>query len=433
METPSSHPSLLNPRPRLLLQTPSPNRAQESHDMDFMPVAGPSSTRSLFEVVGGDDKNRPIPRMPVNNISSPPSDSYGPGLQLGPSTSSAISSDTPAARLRALLTHPSDPPSRISRPRRNNFSMSETDVTPVVISAREWHKGKRNSLDDDEDDRPISPPSSPLRQRGSLPIQFRALVSTSAASFHSAPDSPLESSESEGDEQTMPPSSTPGTPPLASSASQDGPKAETHEADVTTVRVDEDSPANPKCTAMKTPRPPGAWTVTPVPLKHAPRVTPPPPASSPELTPTASSSWTPLSRANSEPKRRSKPEGPAGNSLLTPIHSLSRTKYLHVRTPAPPGAWMSTPNQSTTQNGSNVQSKFGSIRTKKSILKVRFDVTESEASTAEVEHQVSPLTTMRMFAPDSLPNGHASQVGNVPQTRINGSSQGGRHKRSSLS
>ncbi|KAG1782784.1 hypothetical protein EV702DRAFT_1066728 [Suillus placidus] len=78
---------------------------------------------------------------------------------------------------------------------------------------------------------------------------------------------------------------------------------------------------------MKTPRPPGAWTVTPVPLKHASRVTSPPPASS-ELTPTASSSWAPLSRANSEPEWRSKPEAPAGNGLFTPIHPLSRAKSL---------------------------------------------------------------------------------------------------------
>ncbi|KAG2349597.1 hypothetical protein BDR05DRAFT_240176 [Suillus weaverae] len=364
METPSSHPSLLDSRLRLLRQTPGPNHAQESNDIDFTAVTGPSSAF-------------------LNQ-----------------------------KKTLALLAHPSSSPSRrypLTRPGRNNSDTSEMDeVTPVVDRARELHKGKRKSLGDNEDDKNISQPSSLLQQSGS-PIQIRALVSFSATSFHSVPGSPLKSSGSEGEEQTMPPFTPHGTPPLTSSTPQGGPEVETYEADVTTVRVDEDSLAHPNYTAMETPRPPGAWTVTPVPLKHASRVTS-----------TASSSWTPLSRANSEPERRSKPETPAGNGLFTPIHSLSHAKPLHVRTLAPPGAWTST----TTQNWSNKQSKIGSIRTKKNTLKVRFDVTESEASTAEVEHQVPPVTDMRMPTPNSLPNCHASWSGNVSKTRINDLSQG---------
>jgi hypothetical protein len=75
----------------------------------------------------------------------------------------------------------------------------------------------------------------------------------------------------------------------------------------------------------------------------------------------------------------------------------------------------------TTQNLSNKQSNFGSIRGKKHFLKVRFDVTESEASTAEVEHQVPHVTDMRMPAPDSLLNGRVSR--SVPRTRMNGFSE----------
>jgi serine/arginine repetitive matrix protein 2 len=272
----------------------------------------------------------------------------------------------------------------------------------------------------------VSPLSSLLRESGS--IQIRSLVSTSAASFHSVPDSLLKSSGSEGEQQTMPPPVTHETPPLTSSASQDGsPEVETHEANVIPVRVDEASFAHLNYTAMTTPEPPGAWTITPdPPLKHAPRATSPLLVSASELTPitsSLSSSWTPpsLSRANSGPERRSKPETPAGNDLFTPKHpqALLCTKPLHVRTSAPRGAWMST----TTQNWSNKQSKFGSIRTKKNILKVRFDVAESEASTTEVEHQVSPITDMPTSTPDSLFNSHASRSGNVTQTRINGFSQ----------
>jgi hypothetical protein len=129
----------------------------------------------------------------------------------------------------------------------------------------------------------------------------------------------------------------------------------------------------------------------------------------------------PLSQANSEPKRRLMPETLAGNDLSTTIYPQSHAKSLHVRTPAPPGAWMST----TTLNLSNKQSKFGSIREKKHSKKVRFDVTESEASTAEVERKVPLVTNMRMRtpAPDSLPNGCVSRLENVPRTRKNGFSQ----------
>lgn len=201
--------------------------------------------------------------------------------------------------------------------------------------------------------------------------------------------------------QTMSPSSTPhGTTLLISSAPQDGPEVETHKVDVT-------------------PRFPGVWTLTPISLKHAPKATLPPPASPSTLT--ASSASMLLSRANSEPKRRLMPKTPAGNDLSTTIYPRSHAKSLHVRTPAPPGAWMST----TTLNLSNKQSKFGSIREKRHSKKVRFDATESKASTAEVERKV-PLVTdmrMRMPAPDSLPNGCESRLENVPRTRTDGFSQ----------
>jgi serine/arginine repetitive matrix protein 2 len=197
--------------------------------------------------------------------------------------------------------------------------------------------------------------------------------------------------------QAMSPSSTPyGTTPLISSAPQDGPELKTHRADVT-------------------PR----FPVTPVSLKHAPRAKSPPPASPSKLTLAASSSWMPLSRANSETKRRLMPETPAGNDLCTTIYPLSHAKSLHVRTPAPPGAWMST----TSLNLSNTQSNFGSIRgsigKKKHSLKVRFDVTESEASTAEVEQNVPLVTDMRMPTPNSLLDGRVSRSENVPRTRTN--------------
>ncbi|KAG2074539.1 hypothetical protein BDR04DRAFT_1092688 [Suillus decipiens] len=326
----------------------------------------------------------------------------------------------------------------------------------------------------------VSPPSSPSRQRS--PIQtsgvpshdearlHRALASTSATSFRPpTPDSPSDTSQPQLQEQMMPSSFTPpGTPPMTGSALQDESsevipdfalttpprrlssstsildfrtpspphdlsnlsvlpsssedEAETREADVTPVRADEDGLANPNYTAMKTPKPPGAWAATPVPPKHL-KETPPPPTS-PELAPAASSASTPLPRANSEPEQNPKTEAPTSNGLLTPIPSLSRANSLPLRTPAPPGAWMLTPNQPTTQNGQNGsadQSQFGSIGRRKSILKVRFDVTESEASTAEVEHQKSPLPSGRVSAPEFLPDGYSRRAESVPSKTTNGS------------
>jgi serine/arginine repetitive matrix protein 2 len=202
MDTPSSN-SLSRPRLRLNRHTPS-LRVQDSSDMDFTPVAVPSSARSQLNVVDDEDDNQPTPRMPLRNIASF-SNSYGPNSEFGPSTSSVAPSETPAARLRALLARSLDspngksPPTRPSshlsedgagsvssrfapatpsvtrdslkdlfsrarrepgdtpqksRPRRNSFDTSEMDITPVVDREREQHKGKRKSLSDDEVDKP---------------------------------------------------------------------------------------------------------------------------------------------------------------------------------------------------------------------------------------------------------------------------------------
>lgn len=356
-------------------------------------------------------------------------------------------------------------------------SVSEFAPRLTAPDTRPSNSFPEDPLSETETEVLVSSPSSPPRLRSLVQTPgvssndearlYRALFSTSATSFRPpTPDSPLDNSQSQ--EQAMPSSFTPpGTPPMTSSAPRDesSPEAiptfalttpprrlasstsildfrtpspphdlsnlsvlpsssedevETREADVTPVRVDEDGPANPNYTAMKTPKPPGAWAATPVPPKNL-RETSPPPTSS-ELAPTVSLSSTLLSRAISAPERSSETKIPAGNGLLTPIPSLSRAKSLPLRTPAPPGAWMLTPNQPVTQNGQNGsadQSQSGSIGRRKSILKVRFDVTESEASTVEVEK--SPLPSGRVSAPDFLPDGHTRQAESDPSKMTNGS------------
>ncbi|KAG1777664.1 hypothetical protein EV702DRAFT_216347 [Suillus placidus] len=224
MDTPSSN-SLSRPRLRLNRHTPT-HRVQDSSDMDFTPVAVPSSARSQFNVVDDEeDDDHPTPRMPLRNIVSF-SNNYGPNSEFGPSTSSGAPSDTPAARLRALLARSSEspngksPPTRHfaqfsedgassvssrftpatpsvirdslkdlfsrarrepgdtpqkSRPRRNSFDTSEMDITPVVNREREQHKGKRKSLSDDEVDKPKSSKGSESSFRSSHAATFDTL------------------------------------------------------------------------------------------------------------------------------------------------------------------------------------------------------------------------------------------------------------------
>lgn len=94
--------------------------------------------------------------------------------------------------------------------------------------------------------------------------------------------------------------------------------------------------------SMKTPKPPGAWSITP--------------------------RRDPLIRSHSLPDSADEFGGETTTSsgLATPVASLSRANSLPPQTPAPPGAWLATP---------------GSER-RRSILKVRFDV-ESEQSASE--------------------------------------------------
>ncbi|KAL4074031.1 hypothetical protein J3A83DRAFT_4371319 [Scleroderma citrinum] len=74
----------------------------------------------------------------------------------------------------------------------------------------------------------------------------------------------------------------------------------------------------------------------------------------------------------------------------TPI-SLLRANSLPAHTPAPPGAWMVTPNQPTARSTITIdESPFGTIGKRKSLLKVRFDVSESESSVSGLPDSPDP-------------------------------------------
>ena len=153
-------------------------------------------------------------------------------------------------------------------------------------------------------------------------------------------------------------------------------------------------------TLTKTPKPPGAWAATPVPPKFGSRSSSPTDIFPLDSTPPAFTS-TPLPRATSLPPTRtdSSIDISGEDELLTPVVTLSRARSLPLRTPALPGAWVATPGQSALLSNGGDQSQFGSLGRRKGLLKVRFDVTESETSATE-GHPTSPLSAIRLANPD---------------------------------
>jgi serine/arginine repetitive matrix protein 2 len=96
--------------------------------------------------------------------------------------------------------------------------------------------------------------------------------------------------------------------------------------------------------SAKTPKPPGAWTSTPLPSRRDPLV-----------------------RAHTLSDSDGFGESTSESGLVTPVASLSRASSLPAQTPVPPGAWLATPGPER----------------RRSVLKVRFDV-ESEQSPSDV-------------------------------------------------
>ena len=133
--------------------------------------------------------------------------------------------------------------------------------------------------------------------------------------------------------------------------------------------------------SMKTPRPPGAWAATPAPAPAPVRTwdveTPAPIAKKPAR-----------ARSNSLPQESS---GEFTPSQLVPVRSktppsaMSKSNSLPTRTPAPPGAWLATPGTSRT----------------KSLMKVRFEVSDSAPSDSGDAAENGPLPSVKFEFDDS--------------------------------
>ena len=186
-----------------------------------------------------------------------------------------------------------------------------------------------SSAEDNDSETSSPPAATPIDTAPSFELSTppRPSFSTSKVEFETPP----------------PPNGLPELPGPPSSSED-----ETESIDVASTYGQIDGPLN--LTATKTPRPPGAWAVTPAPARSQ---TPQPPLSS----------FAPAKLARARSNSLPQTSFTAGqSSTVVPPSALSRT-------PAPPGGWFSTP---------------GSLR-RKSLMKVRFDTVPSDSATSDTD------------------------------------------------
>ncbi|KAG6829369.1 hypothetical protein H0H87_011660 [Tephrocybe sp. NHM501043] len=208
----------------------------------------------------------------------------------------------------------------------------------------------------------MSPPTSPPLQSIQRDAQLEPV------SFLSTPPRRLSFSISKVEFQTpSPPKNMPDLPGPPTS-SEEGTDSESGRTSLDYLRSD--------LTAMKTPRPPGAWASTPASSRTNPseddfahgtsngRPRTPNGRFNANITATKTprppGAWTstpgpPARQQMEDPSLSGDTEPEYDSGLATPVASLSRGSSLPSQTPVPPGAWTATP------------------ATRKSILKVRFN------------------------------------------------------------
>ncbi|KAI0829898.1 hypothetical protein BC628DRAFT_1359257 [Trametes gibbosa] len=144
-----------------------------------------------------------------------------------------------------------------------------------------------------------------------------------------------------------------------------GPPSSEDEEDRTPIMQSQDLQGD--LTALKTPRPPGAWMATPAPSRQFTR--------------------SPVARAGSAPPVEQKSPTSDGGGLATPPSTLSRANSLPPQTPAPPGGWVNTPAPDTSAR-------------RKSALKVRFDVESETTSDGTFERPSADSSTESKVPPN---------------------------------
>ncbi|KAI6134609.1 hypothetical protein EDD17DRAFT_1471678 [Pisolithus thermaeus] len=193
----------------------------------------------------------------------------------------------------------------------------------------------------------------------------------------------------------------------------DPPSSDDNVSNGTPVKLVAGPGSHPDHSTTKTPKPPGAWAATPQQINPPSRTPSPAHSPSTESTPNFSASLIPLPRDGAPTDKETKAL-PTENGFMTP-QAFVRTNILPLQTPAPPGAWVRTPTQLPSQGGAD-ESQFGTISRRRSFLKVRFDVSESETSTAGDQPR-SPLSAIRLSNPD-FPEPRPSEARTIARDKL---------------
>ncbi|KAJ3733701.1 hypothetical protein DFJ43DRAFT_186816 [Lentinula guzmanii] len=218
-----------------------------------------------------------------------------------------------------------------------------------------------------------SPPSPPLSSPSDGPSTPEAEASHSMLSFPSTPPKDSHYSTKLEFQTPSPPKNLPDLPgPPSSTSSSDEDHASNH-------------PVQGNLSSLKTPKPPGAWTTTPLPPRaHT------------------------LLRSNSLPTDDENDSG-----LATPAASLSRAATMPPRTPALPGGWMNTP------------ANRKSVRFQEESMKHPTDPLKTELVASKLEEVVNPTENSPGNSPPKfkaamVPDAQTSTSKNHSPRKVNG-------------
>ncbi|KAJ7497098.1 hypothetical protein FB451DRAFT_215312 [Mycena latifolia] len=200
----------------------------------------------------------------------------------------------------------------------------------------------------------LAPPPSPPKPINAAPPDPQGTSTTILGLLSTPPKRPSFHSSRLEFQTPSPPHGLPDLPGPPSSSDEE---TETERPVATPLRFNNDAP---DMTAMKTPKPPGAWASTPA----------------------------PIARSNSLPApEHDESDSQYDSGLATPVASLSRASSFPAQTPKPPGGWVATPTP------------------RKSILKVRFNPQPAELELSATEDFSSA-------------NGHPEELPNVSATGL---------------
>lgn len=401
---------------------PSTRRQKYSHDDPSPPSSRPSSrasgiikpsmipVRTVMKATPGDGHSVPVPKP------SYPGDDHDHFLHNGSQGGSAGQEDMVLASDEESIMDflPSQPvQSQADAPDATPRGLDTVDAEASAPS-RSLLESRFSLFETSATDRPLDEPHPEGALLSSQSPQSTGTCldpSSSAVPASFTPPGTPPSTSNIGTGNLEPAQhgilSTPPCPPIFSSAvlhlrtpspprdlpDLPDPPSDDNVSNGTPVKLGTGTSSYPDFSTTKTPKPPGAWAVTPQQIQPPSKTPSPAHSSAAESTHNLSTIFIPLPRDGPPSDKQTK--ALTTEAGFTTPQSIVRTDSLPLQTPAPPGAWMRTPSQFPSQGGADDQSQFGTIGRRRSFLKVRFDVSESETSTVG-DQPNSPLTAIRL-------------------------------------